>query len=122
NHPFGGLAHNPLPLRLVIRQFDPEGCTMSNNDPNQPGQPYNPDSSGQGSQQNPYGENPYGQNPYGQQPSAAGQNPYGQNPNPYGQPQAPGYDQYAAQGGYAAVQPPVERPRTLAIAFGLIML
>ncbi|MGO2807555.1 MAG: hypothetical protein ACTIAQ_02365, partial [Glutamicibacter arilaitensis] len=44
NHPFGGLAHNPLPLRLVIRQFDLEGCTMSNNDPNQPGQPYNPDS------------------------------------------------------------------------------
>lgn len=79
---------------------------MSNNDPNQPGQPYNPDSAGQGSQQNPYSENPYGQNPYGQ------------NPNPYGQPQAPGYDQYAAQGGYAAVQPPVERPRTLAIASG----
>lgn len=95
---------------------------MSNNDPNQPGQPYNPDSAGQGSQQNPYSENPYGQNSYGQQPSAAGQNPYGQNPNPYGQPQAPGYDHYAAQGGYAAVQPPVERPRTLAIAFGLIML
>ena len=90
---------------------------MSDYDPNQPGQPYNPNPSGQGSSQNPYGENPYGQ-----QPSPYGQNPYGQNPNPYGQPQAPGYDQYGQQGGYAGVQPPTERPRTLAIAFGLILL
>lgn len=90
---------------------------MSDYDPNQPGRPYNPNTSGQGPSQNPYGENPYGQ-----QPSPYGQNPYGQNPNPYGQPQAPGYDQYGQQGGYAGVQPPTERPRTLAIAFGLIML
>lgn len=82
---------------------------MSNYDPNQPGQPYNPQSGGQGS-------NPYGENPYGQQPSPYGQNPYGQNPDPSA------YNQVPQQGGYASVQPPAERPKTLQTAFILILL
>ncbi|UYQ76700.1 hypothetical protein OF385_11765 [Glutamicibacter sp. JL.03c] len=84
---------------------------MSNYDPNQPGQPYNPDSAGQNQHPNPYGENPYAQ-----QPSPYGQNPYGQSPV------APGFNEYPNQGGYAAVQPPAERPKTLQIAFLLILL
>ena len=84
---------------------------MSNYDPNQPGQPYNPESGGQNPNPNPYGENPYAQ-----QPSPYGQNPYGQSP------MAPGFNEYPNQGGYAAVQPPAERPKTLQIAFLLILL
>ncbi|UXN33211.1 hypothetical protein [Glutamicibacter sp. M10] len=95
---------------------------MSNYDPNQPGQPYNPESGAQGSNPNPYGENPYAQ-----QPSPYGQNPYGQNPqagqDPYAQaPMTAGYNQFPTQGGYAAVQPPATRPKTLQIAFILILL
>ena len=83
---------------------------MSNYDPNQPSQPYNPDA---------YGQNPpsYGQNPYGE-------NPYGQNPNPYGQQpfeQQPSYNPYPPQGGYTPVQPPAQRPSTLNLAFWLIL-
>jgi len=84
---------------------------MSNYDPNQPGQPYNPESGAQNPNPNPYGENPYAQ-----QPSQYGQNPYGQSPV------APGFNQYPDQGGYAAVQPPAERPKTLQISFLLILL
>ncbi|WP_417373401.1 hypothetical protein [Glutamicibacter protophormiae] len=89
---------------------------MSNYDPNQPGQPYDPTSGSDASNPNPYGQNPYGQN----QP---GQAPYGQ--NPYGQPQspAPSFDPYGQpQGGYAPVQPPAQRPKTLQWAFLLILL
>ncbi|GAA1404528.1 hypothetical protein AUR04nite_08700 [Glutamicibacter uratoxydans] len=83
---------------------------MSNYDPNQPGQPYDPNAGSNAS-------NPYGQNPYGQQPAPYGQNPYGQQP---GQP--PAFDPYAQQqGGYAAVPPPAERPQTLQWAFLLIL-
>ncbi|WP_345470362.1 hypothetical protein QMQ05_12190 [Glutamicibacter ectropisis] len=84
---------------------------MSNYDPNQPGQPYNPESGAQ----NP-APNPYGENPYAQQPSSYQQNPYGQSP------MAPGFNQYPNQGGYAAVQAPKERPKTLQISFLLILL
>ena len=83
---------------------------MSNYDPNQPGQPYDPNSGSNASNPNPYGQNPYGQNPYGQ--------------NPYGQPQspAPSFDPYdQQQGGYAPVQPPAQRPKTLQWAFLLIL-
>ncbi|WP_313814085.1 hypothetical protein [Glutamicibacter sp.] len=92
---------------------------MSNYDPNQPGQPYDPNSGSNAS--NPYGQNPYGQNPYGQQPAQPyGQNPYGQQQP--GQPAPPAFDPYAQQqGGYAAVQPPTERPKTLQWAFLLIL-
>lgn len=95
---------------------------MSNYDPNQPGQPYKPESGAQSSNPNPYGENPYAQ-----QPSPYGENPYGQAPQagqpPYGQtPMAGGYNQFPNQGGYAAVQPPATRPKTLQIAFILILL
>lgn len=81
---------------------------MSSNDPNQPGQPYNPTAGSANPNSNPYGENPYGTQPA----------PYGQNP---GQP-APQYQQYPQQGGYAPIQPPTERPKTLRIAFVLILL
>lgn len=82
---------------------------MSTNDPNQPGQPYNPAAGSGNSNPNPYGENPYGAQP----------NPYGQNA---GQQQPPQFQQYPQQGGYAPVQPPAQRPKTLQIAFLLIML
>ena len=39
-----------------------------------------------------------------------------------GQQQPPQFQQYPQQGGYAPVQPPTERPKTLQIAFILIML
>lgn len=81
---------------------------MSTNDPNQPGQPYNPSAGSGNSNPNPYGENPYGTQP----------NPYAQNA---GQ-QVPPFQQYPQQGGYAPVQPPTERPKTLQIAFLLILL
>jgi len=84
---------------------------MSNYDPNQPGQPYDPNSGSNASNPNPYGQNPYGQ----EQPPAYGQNPYAQPP------QAPGFDQYSQQGGFQPVQPPKERPKTLQWAFLLIM-
>ncbi|WP_159611947.1 hypothetical protein [Glutamicibacter sp. JC586] len=95
---------------------------MSNYDPNQPGQPYNPESGASGANPTPYGENPYAQ-----QPSPYGENPYGQAPGtqqaPYGQaPVTPGYNQFPNQGGYAAVQPPATRPKTLQIAFIMILL
>lgn len=83
---------------------------MSNYDPNQPGQPYDPAAGSSNPANSPYGQNPYGQNPYGQ-------NPYGQAP----QPQVPNFDQYQQQGGYAPVQPPAERPKTLQWAFLLIL-
>lgn len=85
---------------------------MSNYDPNQPGQPYDPNAGSNASNPNPYGQNPYGQ----EQPPAYGQNPYAQ------QPQAPGFDQYSQQGGFQPVQPPKERPKTLQWAFLLIMV
>ncbi|MFJ2619606.1 hypothetical protein [Glutamicibacter sp. NPDC087344] len=84
---------------------------MSNYDPNQPGQPYDPNAGSNASSPDPYGQNPYGQNPYGQAP--------------YGQPQPPaqGFDPYPQQqGGYAPVQPPTQRPKTLQWAFLLILL
>jgi len=83
---------------------------MSSNDPNYPGdqppagQPYNPYGGGQ-PQPPAYGSNPYGQ----PDPSQAG---------PYGQPQQFGYP---PSGGYTPVQPPAERPKTLQLAFWLIM-
>ncbi|QCY47914.1 hypothetical protein GcLGCM259_2204 [Glutamicibacter creatinolyticus] len=84
---------------------------MSSTDPNQPGD-------------QPQGSTPY--NPYGgaaPQPPAYGSNPYGQpdpsqQSNPYAQP--PQYA-YPPAGGYAPVQPPAERPRTLQLAFWLIL-
>ncbi|MGO2053195.1 DUF4199 domain-containing protein [Glutamicibacter sp. 287] len=78
---------------------------MSTNDPNQPGQPYDPSAGSGSSNPNPYGENPYG----------------GQ-PTPYGQPAAQQLPQFQQQGGYAPVQPPAERPKTLQMAFIFIML
>ncbi|WP_404286434.1 hypothetical protein [Glutamicibacter arilaitensis] len=81
---------------------------MSTNDPNQPGQPYDPLAGSGNSSPNPYGENPYGGQP----------NPYGQ---PAGQ-QVPQFQQAPQQGGYAPVQPPTERPKTLQMAFILIVL
>ena len=93
---------------------------MSSYDPNQPGQPYDPQAGSQAPQSNPYGQNPYGQNPYGTPAHDASTQPGGM--PQYGAAQY-GTPQYAAplQGGYTPVQMPETRPKSLTVAFLLIV-